>query len=153
VLAREGSGEPLWNTGDPWTPVTTYRERAGATTAILTIGAPSYLAGAAADRATARGVPADVFIVNGLPLADGFLAGLAGRYQRVVTIEDGLIGDPASGARGFAGVASSSLAGRGVRLDHFGIGDPRIAPSEHFIPVWEHFGMTEDALLAALLAP
>jgi hypothetical protein len=47
---------------------------------------------------------------------------------------------------------ATALAGSGVRLAHVGITDPRIAPSEHFVKVWEHFGITEDALLAELLA-
>jgi transketolase C-terminal domain/subunit len=92
-----------------------------------------------------------VFIVNGFPIEDGFLEGLAARYRRVVTIEDGLIGDPHSGTRGFAGVVATALAGSGVRLAHLGISDPRVAPSEHFVTVWEHFGITEDAVLAAML--
>ncbi len=152
VLGRAGSGDPLWNAGDPWTPVTAYRENAGAATAILAVGAPSYLAGAAADRAAAQGVPVDVYVVNGFPLEDAFLEGLAARYRKIVTVEDGLIGDPQSGTRGFAGLVATSVAGSGVRLAHLGITDPQIAPSEHFVRVWEHFGITEDALLAALLA-
>jgi transketolase C-terminal domain/subunit len=93
----------------------------------------------------------DAYVVNGFPLDDGFLDGLAARYRRIVTIEDGLIGDPQSGTRGLAGVVATRLAGSGVRLAHLGITDPRIAPSEHFLKVWEHFGMTEDALLGALM--
>jgi transketolase N-terminal domain/subunit/transketolase C-terminal domain/subunit len=153
VLGRAGSGGPLWNAGDAWTPATLYREHAGAETAVLAIGAPSYLAGAAAERAAAQGVPADVYVVNGLPLEAGFLAGIAGRYRRIVTVEDGLIGDPQSGTRGFAGLVATAVATSGVRLRHFGIGDPRVAPSEHFVKVWEHFGITEDALVDALLEP
>jgi transketolase N-terminal domain/subunit/transketolase C-terminal domain/subunit len=152
VLARAGTTEPLWNPQDEWTPVTAYRERAGAAVAILSVGAPSYLAGAAADRATAQGVAADVHVVNGFPLPDGFFTDLAGRYRRVLTIEDGLIGNPASGVRGFAGLAATHLGGSGVRLEHFGICDPQIAPSEHFVQVWEHFGLTEDALVSALVS-
>jgi deoxyxylulose-5-phosphate synthase len=151
VLARAGSNAPLWNAGDAWTPVTAYRENSGASAAVLAVGAPSYLAGAAADRALAKGVPADVYVVNGFPLEDGFLEGLAGRYRRIVTIEDGLIGDPQSGTRGFAGMVATALATSGVRLAHLGISDPRTAPSEHFVKVWEHFGITEDGLLAAIL--
>ena len=151
VLARAGSGGPLWNAGDAWTPATVYRENAGASAAVLAVGAPSYLAGAAADRALAQGTPVDAYVVNGFPLDDGFLDGLAARYRRIVTIEDGLIGDPQSGTRGLAGVVATRLAGSGVRLAHLGITDPRIAPSEHFLKVWEHFGMTEDALLGALM--
>jgi transketolase N-terminal domain/subunit/transketolase C-terminal domain/subunit len=151
VLARAGTNQPLWNAGDAWAPVTACRENPGASVAVLAVGAPSYLAGAAADKALAQGVPADVFIVNGFPIDDGFLEGLAARYRRVVTIEDGLIGDPHSGTRGFAGVVATALAGSGVRLAHLGISDPRVAPSEHFVKVWEHFGITEDAVLAAIL--
>jgi len=150
VLARAGSGDPLWNAGDAWAPVTAYRENAGAATAVLAVGAPSYLAGSAADRAAAKGVPVDVYVVNGFPLEDGFLEGLAARYRRIVTVEDGLIGDTQSGTRGFAGLVATAVAGSGVRLAHLGITDPRIAPSEHFVKVWEHFGITEDALLAAI---
>ena len=152
VLTRAASNEPLWNAGDAWTSVTTYRENAGASAAILAVGAPAYLAGAAADRALAKGVPVDAYVVNGFPLEAGFLEGLAARYRRIVTVEDGLIGDPQSGTRGFAGLVATALAGSGVRLAHLGIADPRIAPSEHFVKVWEHFGITEDALLTALLA-
>ena len=152
VLTRAASNEPLWNAGDAWTSVTTYRENTGASAAMLAVGAPAYLAGAAADRALAEGVPVDAYVVNGFPLEAGFLEGLAARYRRIVTVEDGLIGDPQSGTRGFAGLVATALAGSGVRLAHLGIADPRIAPSEHFVKVWEHFGITEDALLTALLA-
>jgi transketolase N-terminal domain/subunit/transketolase C-terminal domain/subunit len=151
VLTRV-SGGPLWDARDAWTPVTAYREHAGAQAAILVVGAPSYLAGAASGRATAHGTPTDVYIINGFPLPDGFLAKLPARYRHILTVEDGLIGDPASGARGFAGLVSSQIAASGVRLDHFGIADPRVAPSEHFTQVWDHFGLTEEAMVEALLS-
>ncbi|MDR1990799.1 MAG: hypothetical protein LBQ09_11295 [Acidobacteriaceae bacterium] len=152
VLTKQGSNDPLWNAADAWTPVTTYRERAGAKTAILTIGAPSYLAGTASDAADAQGRAVDVYVVNGLPLAPGFLDGLAARYTRVVTVEDGLIGTVDSGLRGMAGLVASTLAVSGVSLAHIGILDPQIAPSEHFVKVWEHYGITESAILSAVLA-
>jgi transketolase N-terminal domain/subunit len=152
VLTKAGSKEPLWNAADAWTPATVYRERTGAETAILTIGAPSYLAGAASDAADEKGLAVDVHIVNGLPLEPGFFDAVASRYKRVVTVEDGLIGTPGSGLRGFAGLVASSLYGSGVALDHIGIVDPQIAPSEHFVKVWEHYGITEAAILAAILA-
>jgi transketolase C-terminal domain/subunit len=150
-VLNKANGAALWEAGDTWTPVTVYREHPGAEAAILAVGAPAYVAGAAAGRATAQGTPTDVFVVNGFPLPDGFLAGLASRYRHILTVEDGLIGDPASGTRGFAGLVASQVAGSGVRLDHFGICDPRIAPSEHFIQVWERFGLTEAGLVSALL--
>ena len=145
VLTNE-EGTPLWNAGDAWTSVTPYRERSGAKTAILAIGAPSYLAGQASDKAAERGTAVDVYVVNGFPLEEGFLAGLAGRYSRVLTLEDGLIGTPDAGVRGFAAYAAGKLAGSGVTLDHVGIVDPRIAPSETFQEVWAHYGMTADAI-------
>ena len=80
-----------------------------------------------------------------------FFEGLASRYTRVLTLEDGLIGTPDSGLRGFAGVVASSLINSGVSLHHLGIVDPGVAPSETFLEVWEHFGMTETHLLDALL--
>lgn len=150
VLALE-NGQPAWNAGDAWTPVTELRRRPGARVAVLALGAPAYLAVAASDTATNRGVPTDVHCINGFPLADGWLASLRGSYDRIVTIEDGLIGDPQSGARGFAGLVSSTLAASGIALDHFGIVDPQVAPSEHFVAVWEYFGMTEANLVDALM--
>jgi deoxyxylulose-5-phosphate synthase len=151
VLTKQGSNDPLWQADDAWTPVTQLRSQPQAKAAILSVGSPTYLAAAASDKATAAGVPADVYVVNGFPLADDFLDGIASRYSRVLTLEDGLIGTPASGLRGFAGLAASTLAGAGVSLRHFGIVDPCIAPSETFVEVWEHFGISEQALLDALL--
>jgi hypothetical protein len=36
-------------------------------------------------------------------------------------------------------------------LHHFGIVDPSVAPSETFVEVWEHFGISEKHLLDVLL--
>jgi transketolase len=150
VLAKMGTSDPLWNADDEWTPVTTLRERPGAKTAILAIGAPSFLAGEASDAAAAAGVAADVHIVNGFPLQEGWMDDLARRYTRIVTIEDGLIGTRAAGLRGFAAFAAGQLYGSGVALDHFGIVDPQIAPSESYLEVWAHYGMTQEHLVSAL---
>jgi transketolase N-terminal domain/subunit/transketolase C-terminal domain/subunit len=149
VLTRE-DGSTLWNASDAWTPITKYRERAGARTAILTLGAPSYLAAQASDKAAERGTPIDVYVVNGFPIDGDFIETLADRYSRVATLEDGLIGTPDAGVRGFAAYAAGKLGSRDVTLDHFGIADPRIAPSETFQDVWAHFGMTADAIAARL---
>lgn len=149
VLTRE-DGRTLWNAGDGWTPITTYRERAGARTAILTVGAPSYLAAQASDQAAERGTAVDVYVVNGFPIDGDFLETLPDRYSRVVTLEDGLIGTPDAGVRGFAALAAGKLAQSGVALDHLGIVDPRIAPSETFQEVWAHFGITADAIAERL---
>ncbi len=151
VLTRQGSSDPLWNGDEAWTSVTPMRSHPNAKTAILAFGAPAYLAASASEQATAAGVPTDAYVINGLPIEDGFLAGLASRYTRVLTIEDGLIGTPDAGLQGFAGVVASSLINAGVSLHHFGIVDPSIAPSETFVEVWEHFGISEKHLLDVLL--
>jgi deoxyxylulose-5-phosphate synthase len=150
VLSKQGTTEPLWQAADPWTPTTVLRSNRDAKTVILPIGAPSYLAAGAADKATAQGTPTDVIIVNGFPLEDGFFETIESKYSRVFTLEDGLIGTPESGLRGFAAVAATNLQHAGVSLGHFGIADPSIAPSESFLELWEHFGMTEAHLVRAL---
>jgi hypothetical protein len=71
-------------------------------------------------------------VINGFPLPEGFIDGLAGRYKKVITVEDGLIGTIDSGLRWLRRHVSSGLYGSNVALDHFGIVDPQIAPSEHF---------------------
>lgn len=147
ILTKQRSREPLWTNADAWTSVTPYRRYAEAETAILAIGAPSFIAGEAAEQAEAERDAVDVFVVNGFPLEPGFVAGLAQRYRRVITIEDGLIGNLDSGLRGLAGHVASVLAASGVELDHVGISDPQIAPSEDYRAVWEHFGITKTALM------
>jgi transketolase len=151
VLSKQGTSDPLWNADEPWTPVTLSRQRPGARAAILALGAPSFVAVDASDRAAHEGVPADVYIVNGFPVPESFLDEVSRRYHRVLTIEDGLIGTPESGRRGFAAFVSSHLRGRDVELRHFGIVDPQVAPSEYYLQVWEHFGMTQEALTSYLL--
>lgn len=151
VLTKQGSSDPLWQGADAWTPSTVMRSHRDAKSVILAVGAPSHLAAAAADKASAQGVPTDAIVINGFPLADDFFDGITARYTRVLTLEDGLIGTPQSGVRGFAGLAATHLQNANVSLHHFGIVDPTIAPSETFQEVWEHFGMTEAQLLRVLL--
>lgn len=150
VLTKQGSKDPLWLANDAWTPATPYRTHAGAKVAILAVGAPAYLASEAADAATAQGVLTDVYVINGFPLADDFMAGIASQYAAVLTIEDGLIGTGDAGLRGFAAFAAGHLGAR-VALEHYGLGNPQVAPSEHFIDVWKHFGMTAEALTEGVL--
>jgi transketolase N-terminal domain/subunit len=151
VLAKQGTTEPLWNATDAWTPTSVLRQFPDSPLAILSLGAPSYLAAEASDKAASKGTHADVIVINGLPLPAGFFAEVASRYGRVITIEDGLIGTVDSGLRGFAGLAASKLYGTGVALDHFGIVDPGVAPSDHFVKVWEHYGITSSALVESIL--
>jgi transketolase C-terminal domain/subunit len=151
VLTRKGTSEPIWSAEDAWEPVTALRTETGAKAVVLALGAPAYVAMAAADRATAAGVPTDVFVVNGFPVSDTFFDDVAEKYQHVVTIEDGLIGTVSAGLRGFAAFVTGRLAASGLNIDHFGIVDPQIAPSEAHLEVWEHFGMTEERLAEALL--
>ena len=35
-------------------------------------------------------------------------------------------------------------------IDHFGIVDPHIAPSDHFLEVWKHYGITEDGIARSI---
>ena len=151
ILTRPGTSEPIWNAGDEWTAVTTLREQAGARVAILAIGAPCFVATAASENSAAKGVASDVYVVNGFPGADDFVRGLPDRYDRIVTIEDGLIGTPSSGVRGFAAYVAGHVAGTRVALEHFGIADPHVAPSESHLEVWKHYGLTDEDVTAALL--
>ena len=150
VLTRQGTSDPLWNTTDAWTPATVLRQFPDSRIVILAVGAPSYLAAEAADEAASQGIFADAIVVNGFPLADSFFADIATRYTRVITIEDGLIGTVESGLRGFAALAASQLYRSRVDMDHLGITDPGVAPSDHFHKVWEHYGMTRAALVASI---
>jgi transketolase len=151
VLTKTGSSDPLWTADEPWTAITRYRQHPNAEVAVLAIGAPAYLAGNASDRAADNpGVAADVYVINGFPLTEGFIDGLARRYKKVITVEDGLIGTIDSGLRGFAGYVSSGLYGSNVQLDHFGIVDPQIAPSDHFFEVWKHYGITEEGIAKSI---
>ena len=152
VLTKQGTSEPLFTAGEAWTPATAWRRHDGATVAVLALGAPAYLAGIASDAALAQGVAADVYVINGFPLAAGFLDDIGKRYARVITVEDGLIGTSESGLRGFAGLVSSGLYGSGAALDHFGILDPHVAPSDHFVQVWEHYGITDALITRSILA-
>jgi transketolase N-terminal domain/subunit/transketolase C-terminal domain/subunit len=151
VLTRPGTTEPVWNATDEWTALTLLREHPGARTVILAVGAPSFLAVGASEKAAGQGTASDVYVINGFPGAEEFIRELPKRYDRIVTIEDGLIGTPASGVRGFAAHVAGQISGTAVELEHFGIADPHIAPSEAFLPVWEHYGMTEENITAVLL--
>jgi len=151
ILTKQGSNEPLWNPETPWEDVTAFRTYEGATKAILAIGAPTFIAEEAAEKLGSHGSPVDVHIINGLPLNPGRLEALAERYpDGMVTVEDGIIADEASGLRGFASLVAGATRSQNVPLRHIGISDPRIAPSEGHMEVWEHFGITADAIAAAV---
>jgi transketolase N-terminal domain/subunit/transketolase C-terminal domain/subunit len=149
ILAGQDTETPLWQATDSWTPVTPYRIYPGSRKAILAFGAPASLAG---DAAAALG-NVDVHIINGLPLPDGTLADFLDRYpEGIVTVEDGLIATPETGLRGFAGMVRTAAYGRTTPLEHIGIVDPRIAPSEGHMETWAHFGITTEALVTAVEA-
>lgn len=151
VLSKQDGSGPLWEAGMPWEPVTAYRQYEGAKKAILVVGAPAFLAGEAAEELAASGEPADVYVVNGFPLPDDAIGPLLKKYDGgMVTVEDSLIGTPKEGVRGFAGVIRSLLFGSGTPVQHVGIVDPRIAPSDGFMETWEHFGITKDAIREAI---
>ncbi|MFT7696217.1 MAG: hypothetical protein ACI8P2_004853 [Candidatus Latescibacterota bacterium] len=147
ILAKQDGSGPLWNTGDEWEAVTTYRQYPKAKKAILALGAPAFLAGEAADKLG----NVDVHIVNGLPLEAGVLDKLVRRYPKgIATIEDGFIGTAETGVRGFAALVAGAAADAGIRVAHLGVTDPRTAPAEGHMETWAHFGMTRAALTQAI---
>lgn len=151
VLERQDGSGPLWTAEEEWQPVTSCRTFAGARRAILAFGAPAFLAAEAADILNDRGEGTDVYVVNGLPLPNGRLESLISRYTGgVVTIEDGKIGTPQTGLRGFAGLVATAASSLDVAHAHVGLTDPTIAPSDGHMETWAHFGITTDALVDAV---
>ncbi len=148
ILTKADGSTPLWNSADAWEAVTPYRTVEGARKAILVVGAPAWLAGEAAD--TLGNV--DVHVVNGFPLPANALSDWFAQYpEGLVTVEDGLIGDPEQGGlRGFAGLVRTAAHGTQVPLAHIGIVDPRVAPSEGHLETWAHFGITTQDIATAV---
>jgi deoxyxylulose-5-phosphate synthase len=151
VLTKQGSEKPLWEAEDRWEPVTAFRKYTGAKKAILAFGAPAFLAGDAAERLNKESIPADVYIINGLPFENNRLEKILESYPGgLVTVEDGIIGTSDTGLRGFASLISGAAITSGIPVAHIGIVDPRIAPSEGYMEVWEHFGITVENLIMAV---
>lgn len=147
ILTKQGSDEPLFDQAEAFEPMTCMRANEGATKAILAVGATAYLA---CDVAEASG-EVDAYVMNGFPLESGALSTLAEKYSGgLVSIEDGIIAEPEIGLRGFAAMAQSAAMSAGVPFDAVGITDPTIAPAEGHEEVWAHFGITREALQAAL---
>ncbi len=100
-----------------------------------------------------RASPPTSTSINGFPLPEDFLDGLVGALQ-----EDRHGRGRADRNRRTQGCAASpayvasALYGSGVALDHFGIVDPQIAPSDHFVQVWEHYGITEEEIAESILS-
>ena len=110
ILADPATGKPLWRADSPWTAVSPLRAKPGAKKALLAFGATAFVAAEAADKLAADGIAADAWVVNGLPLDTGRLGALFRQYpEGLVTIEDGLIGTPEKGIRGFAGLVPLDL--------------------------------------------
>jgi len=151
ILAKQDGSGALWDAHSEWEPITTFRTYPGAKRAILALGAPAFLADEATKALAEDGIPTDAYIINGFPLPDGALRELIQKYpEGIVTIEDSLIATPETGLRGFAGVVAGAAYGTGIPLDHIGIVDPRIAPSDGHMEVWAHFGITAEALIEAV---
>jgi len=151
ILTRQHSEKPLWESTDKWEAVTPFRSYPEARRAILAMGAPAFLAEEAAEKLYDEGVATDAYIINGLPIADAQLDELCQRYpEGLVTIEDGIIGTSNTGLRGFAGIISGAARSYHIPIAHIGIVDPRIAPSEGHLEVWEHFGITTSNLVMAV---
>jgi transketolase len=147
ILEKQGTTQPLWEPGDAWEAVTQYRKFPDAKKAILALGATVSIAGQAADRLK----DTDVYAINGLPWPADTMAKFVKQYPAgLVTVEDGLIATPDLGLRGFAGLVQSAAAKSGIPMDFIGIADPRVAPSEGHVEVWEFFGITADAIADAV---
>lgn len=153
ILTRQDSPAPLWNADSPWTDVNQLRSMPGAKKAILGFGATAFVAAEASDKLAAEDLAVDAWVVNGLPLDAGRLEALFKQYpEGLVTIEDGLIGTPESGLRGFAGLVRGAAFGKKLPLVHLGIVDPRIAPAEGHLELWQYFGIDVPSAVAAVKA-
>ena len=151
VLAKPDSKEPLWSAGSAWTDATQLRAQTGAKKALLGFGATAFVAAEAADKLAAEGIAADAWVINGLPLEEHRLENLFKQYpEGLVTLEDGLIGTPETGIRGFAGLVRGAAHGKKLPLVHLGIVDPRIAPSEGHLELWQYFGIDAPSAIAAV---
>ena len=151
ILSKQDSSEPLWDAASPWTDVTALRSRPGAKKALLAFGATAFVAAEASDKLAGEDVSVDAWVVNGLPLDEGRLAAFFKQYpDGIVTIEDGLIGTAESGMRGFAGLVRGAAHGKKLPLAHLGIVDPRIAPSDGHLELWQYFGMDAAAAIDAV---
>jgi transketolase N-terminal domain/subunit/transketolase C-terminal domain/subunit len=153
ILAHPDSGEALWNADSAWTDATPLRARPDARKAILAFGATAYVAATASDQLAAEGIPADAWAINGLPLDPERLPALFDQYpDGILTLEDGLVGTPETGIRGFAGLVRGAAYGRQLPLAHLGIVDPRVAPSEGHLELWTYFGIDAPSAVDALKA-
>ena len=153
ILVDPATKGALWKSASPWTDVNQLRAQPEAKKAILGFGATAFVAAEASDKLAAEGIAADAWVVNGLPLDEGRLAALFKQYpEGIVTIEDGLIGTPEKGLRGFAGLVRGAAHGKKLPLIHLGITDPRIAPSEGHLELWQYFGIDAPAAIAAVKA-
>ena len=142
-------GFPAFSPSAPWQDATLLRTAPGAKIGILGFGATGFVAADAAETLASQGTPADAWVVNSLPLAPDRLANWFAAYPGgIVTVEDGLIGSPDSGFRGFAGLVRSAANGA-VPLRHLGIADPRIAPSDGHLELWRYFGIDAPAAVEA----
>lgn len=151
VLTRADAKSPLWNVESPWESMTLYRSAEGAKKVILAVGAPAFLAEEAFQALKEKDEAVDVYVINGFPLESSRLDDIFNQYQAgIVTIEDGIIGSGSSGLSGFAGYITGAAYGSNIPLEHVGIKDPRIAPSEGHLEVWDHFGLTTEALVEAI---
>lgn len=149
ILDAPGGG-PLWDQHSPWTPTTVYR-KTGARKAILAFGCTAFLGLEACEMLAEEGISIDVIVVNGLPLPDSTIHEMIDSYpEGLVTIEDGIIGQPECGLRGFAGLIQTATLDSRVPCRHVGITDPRIAPSDGFRETWNHFGISAESLVQAV---
>lgn len=150
VLKKE-DGSYLFEANTPWEPVTPYRQSAGAKRAVLAMGATAMLLEKVCGDLKTKGTPIDAYVINGLPITASDLEALVRKYpEGVVTVEDGIIGNEAMGLRGFASLVNGVAGVVKTSARHVGIVDPTVAPSDGHLEVWEHFGITANAVVQAV---
>jgi transketolase N-terminal domain/subunit/transketolase C-terminal domain/subunit len=148
ILTKPDGKTPLWEADNKWEAVTLFRSTEGANKAILVMGAPAFIAEEAFKQLETTGHKTDVYIINGLPFSMGQLPELLPKYTNgIVTVEDGLIGTNETGIRGFAGIVAGAARDVKIPAEHIGIRDPRVAPSDGHMEVWEHFGLTSENIV------
>ena len=141
----------MWDVDSKWVAMELYLEFSNSKTAILAFGATAYIAVEAAEKLQKQGISADVYVIQGLPIPKEQLESIFSIYtDGIVTVEDGIIGTREIGLRGFASLISSSSYGFDIPLDHIGITDPQVAPSEGHMETWDHFCLTPDFIVKSV---
>ena len=152
VLTKQGSSDPLWQADEPWTPVTPMR---------IAAGREDRDSGARRARPTSLHPPARRRPPPACrPTSTSSTASRSRRFPRRPGVALHARADDRRRVDRHAGLRPARLRRpRGVdarrapasSLHHSASSIRSIAPSETFVEVWEHFGISEKHLLDVLL--